>query len=460
MHYSEAGNATAEGGYASTFQQEIEVMNRADGLYIRHHFKNLAANRLEIIWPENSVNRACFIESTESCSRLDENATAFMEGENQEQSISYMIPRTESMNKAYLFKDSFAKIHHSIASSTHFHLTDEIGIEGQWINGLKIIGREKMGLIDYSFYRGQGEVTDLYWQENEGSLLFNSDKLSVYGFNTSIEKEEYEAAEIVFKTLEIPHYTLMLNSGHGPIHSNRFIVKNVAEGEKVTNAILVNQIHKQFSIEATDDFTAEFIASLLIEKGVGSSRMNELYEEVANTLTVAEMKSFTEKVTKNHDELINSTYLDDVVEEVTGFQTSFFEKNDHVNNPIYPFIFEEPRTVYINGKENADIKILLKDGKTLYPGIQIMRNLGFEMDQNDRSLYLESATKKYRFPLAEPFYVFNERKYNVMSTPFERISNEFYFDEVSLIRIFLLDIKKSADKIDITPISIEVEENS
>lgn len=460
MHYNEAGNATAEGGSQPTFQQEIEVMNRSDGLHIRHHFNNLSAKRQEIFWPDKSVNRACHIESGTACSRLDEDLTAFIEGEEQKQSISYTIPRNEAMNKAYLFKDVFAGLHQSKASSTYFHLTDEIGIGGQWINGLKLIGHEEMGLIDYSFYKGQGEVTDLYWHNEKLPLLFNGDKLSVFGLDTDLNSEEYKSADKVFQELEMPHYTLLLNSGNEPVSSSRFIVRNLAEDDIITDTILVNQIHKQFQVEPSDHLTAEFIASLLSEKAVGSNHTADVYEEILGALSASEFESFTEIVTTNKDDAINSTFLDGVIEEVTGFQTSFFKNNDNVNNPLHPFLFEEPRTVYINGEENPSIKILLKNGKTLYPGVQIMRELGFEMLQNDRSLYLEKGSVKYRFPLQENFYVFNERRYNVMAIPFERIAGEFYFEEVSLIRIFLLDIQKSAEKVDIAPISINVEESN
>ena len=456
MHYSEAKNVTAKEGVQTTFHQEIEVMNRADGLYIRHHFRNLSGTRQEIVWPEMSTNRACYLESAVTCSRLDENLTAFIEGDEEEQSISYVIPRTGPMDATFLFKNIFTGLHNSIPSSTYFHLTDEIGIGGQWVNGLKLVGTEKMDLVDYSFYRGQGAVKDLYWQKPEAPLLFNSDKLSVYGFNTQLNIEEYEEADSYFKELEIPHYSIVLDSGYEPINSSRFIIKELAEGERVTDAILMNHINKQFTIDPGDHLSSEFIASLLSGKPIGSNRTNELYSELVGVLSEQEMETFTTLLTKDKESLINTVLLDDVVEEVTGFKTSFFKKNENITNPLYPFLFEDPRTVYINGEESESMSVLLKDGKTLYPGIEIMRELGFEVTQNDRSLYLKSATKNYRFPLKENFYVLNERKYNVMSIPFERIADEFYFEEVSLIRIFLLDIRKSPEQVDIAPISIDV----
>ena len=47
--------------------------------------------------------------------------------------------------------------------------------------------------------------------------------------------------------------------------------------------------------------------------------------------------------------------------------------------------------------------------------------------------------------------MYNERKFNIVSAPFEIIEGEFYFEEGWLIRLFLFDIEKKAETIDIVP---------
>jgi len=41
----------------------------------------------------------------------------------------------------------------------------------------------------------------------------------------------------------------------------------------------------------------------------------------------------------------------------------------------------------------------------------------------------------------------------VKSTLFEKIDDEFYFDEAIFIRVFLVEIKKTPEEIDIVPIA-------
>ena len=62
-----------------------------------------------------------------------------------------------------LFNEPFAALHGSSASYTLFHMTDETGIGGLWVNGLKRVGTKKM-----THYR----LFIIPWQgRGQGSLL-------------------------------------------------------------------------------------------------------------------------------------------------------------------------------------------------------------------------------------------------------------------------------------------------
>ena len=127
-----------------------------------------------------SIALAYLAEAT-SCDRLDENAIAFLEGGNSSQSISYEIPKGGPLQKNEIIHDVFAELHAMKAEFTSLHITDEAENGGMWVNGLKRIGHKKMNMIDYTFYKGRGEVRDLYWQQRELPVVFQGEKLSVFG---------------------------------------------------------------------------------------------------------------------------------------------------------------------------------------------------------------------------------------------------------------------------------------
>lgn len=449
MHYNDAGNVTAENHEKLTYGQEIEVTNRPDGLYIRHHFKELSDDQYEIMWPEMSIERSCYLKDTDTCSRLSEDETAFLEGEINRQSIMYVIPKVKAMEQTMLLKNVFATLGHSESTSSLLHLTDEMGIGGLWVNGLEFIGNKKMALIDYSLFSGNGEVTDLYWQKNEQPLAFEGNRLSVFGKN--IDLEMFKEIDTTLISVDASHSTIVVDDNNAPLKSKRFVIVNGAEAKKAADVFIVNSTYERFSIPREDSLIAEIVTSILVEKAIGNEKSRAIYEVLVDNLSESELKQIVEKVNSLDGKLVDASILDEVVLEVTGYRTSYFSKNTTLDTAFVPFLLEDPRTVYIDGSESLDAAVILKEGKALYPATEIMRALGFEVKTNEQSLYIEGEGRKFRFPLKESFYVYNDRKYDVQSIPFERIGDEFYFDESPFIRIFIVGIEKNAETIKIIP---------
>lgn len=166
-----------------------------------------------------------------------------------------------------------------------------------------------------------------------------------------------------------------------------------------------------------------------------------------------EIEEVTEMLRDNKGQEIDATYLDLLIGDTMDFKTSFISKNNNPGVAIHPFILEDRRKITLSGEEVSDVSPIIKDGKSLYPVTKIMRELGYDVSSNKQSLYIKNSLRSFRFPLKEKFYVYNDRRYNVKSTLFEKIDDEFYFDEAIFIRVFLVEIKKTPEEIDIVPIA-------
>jgi len=448
MHYSSSGFVTAKDNDGLTYAQEIEVTNRADGLYIRHHFSGLSNNKYEIVWPESSTNRSCYLEEVTACSRLDDQSASFTEGEEDRQSIMYFIPKDGPMVRSSLFKNIFATLADSEPTSNFLHLTDETGIGGMWVSGLELLGSEERALINYSLFSGYGELTDLYWQKNLLPSIYEGEKLSIFGIDTNVEA--FERVEAILESIEAPHKTIVVDASSTPVVSKVFKVTNELDGDRIVNSLIVDQVGQRYSIPQEEQLTAEVVASLLSGKSIGIEKSTITYEALVDNLTQEELEKVISKISEIQEEPVSASLLDKTIEEVTGYKTSFLVKNNSAD-AFYPLLFEDTRAVYIDGEESTDVAVIIKDGKVLYPGTKIMRELGFNISSNEQSLYMDGGDRSFRFPLKEPFYVYNDRKYSMQSVPFERVGDEFYFVEAPFIRIFILGIEKTAEKIDIIP---------
>lgn len=448
MHYNQAGNVVAKKDTVATYTQEIEVINREDALYIRHHFSELPSGRHEIVWPATSISHSCYTEEAPSCSRLDESATAFVEGENNQQSISYEIPKDRPMLKTRLFKESFVALRDASAVSTLFHLTDETKNGGLWVNGLKRVGHKKMEHIDYSLFRGAGEVKDLYWQKDDLPILYDGDRLTVYSAEKGLAL--LKEADAALKEIKAKHSTVVIDANKPALEATRFSVVNHTDIADLSDSLLSNAIHSRFSISNKEDLTAEVTAAILIQKATGSKRSRKAYSMLTESLSTNELEKLRRQLVVQSGNKLNAKTLDKMIGVVTGYKTEFFARNgEGSRQPLHPFLIEDPRKVKVDSSVKPEIGVVLKDGKEWYPAREILSSMGYKVTSNKQSLYIENEVRKFRFPMKELFYVYNEQRYDLSSTPFKALEGDYYFEENAFIRFFLLSIEKSADSITI-----------
>lgn len=456
MHYKQAGDVIAKDANTSTYQQEIEVMNRSDALYVRHHFSGLSQGRHEIIWPEASTERSCYTAEVTSCGRLDDSLTAFVDGDNEKQSISYKIPKTAKMQQAVLFNEPFVMLRGATVASTRFHLTDETRRGGMWVNGLKQVGTKKMELIDYIFFQDAGGVQDLYWQQNSLPLVYEGKKLAVYG--STGNAEQFKGVDETLETIGADHSAIVIDQTNIAVQSQRFIVSENADVNNVSDLFLTSAMFARFSIPQQQRLVAEIMASILGDKAMGTKQSHQAYDKLVVALSPEELERLKELASSKVGQDVSASILDDMVGEVTGFKTSYFKTAIEKETANHPFLFEDTREVQIDGENYVDIAIVLKDDKTLYPAKSILSHAGYSIRTNEQSIYIESDSRQFRFPKKELFYVYNERKFDVRTMPFEVLAGEIYFEESWFKRIFLLTIDKTADTIDIVNLSTVLKE--
>ncbi len=456
VHYNDAGNVKAQEEVKTYYTQEIEVTNRIDALYIRHHFRGLSDKQLDINWSTDSTERGCVSRDADSCERFNEGATAFVANENQQQTITYKIPKTTDMQNEMLFNNIFATLQGSIAQSTILHITDEVGIGGMWVNGLRKVGTESRELITYSLYRGAGGVEDLYWQKNDLALLYNGERIAVYGEQGDLEK--FKETDAQLQNVSSTHSTVVFSDTSTPMTSSRFIIANENEIKGAMDRLVTNSISMKYSFTETDHLLKEVVSSILSGQMMGTSIAQAIYTEWNDTLNEEEHTDFISLLRKMSGKTLDAEDLDGIVSQVTGHDTSFFTRNITEQRSTYPFLLEDERSVTLNGEEQTDTHVILKDGKAFYSTTEILTPLGFTVTTNEQSIYIESADRKYRFPKRELFYVLNDRRYKVNTTPFEEIDGTFYFEENAFKRLFLLSIDKTDENIAIIPISSLIKE--
>lgn len=441
MHYSQLADASGTPDRESRYVQEIEVINRADALYIRHHFHNLDEGRHEIILPAESRNRACFLETGSSCARINENATAILEGEEDRQSISYEIPKTGKVESRKLFKEPFASLRNAKPDSTILHVTDETGSGGMWVSGLELVGSKKMDMVDYSLFKGNGNVPDLYWQRKSLPQVYRGGRLSVYG--NPIDADLADQLNSTLAKLNARHIAVVMDPSGKPLQTSRFLITQLKATE-LSDEILESGVRSQYGISDKDQLVASLVASIITDESTGTKKAKEAYELLKRSLSADQYAQLKTHLTEKQGERLDAVELDNLIGEVSGWKTSFVQKN---TTGTYPFLLEDTRMITMNGEAQEDISAVLMDKQTLYPANKILTRSGYSISANESSIYIESDKEKFRFSLRDPFYVLNEKRYELREKPFTVIDNAYYFEEDALRRLFHLSIQKNEDTI-------------
>lgn len=453
MHYQDANDVSAGSSAQITYDQEIEVTNRADGLYIRHFFTNLPSERLEINWPKESEQRTCHVEDSNSCTRLNEETTAFTESEETTQAISYVIPKKGAVGDAELLQSVFVNLYGMTPNATVLHMIDEEHSEGMWITGLQQVGYKKLPRTEYMLFSGSGQVEDLYWQKHQKPIQYSSDYLTVYGNDSTDGIEQFEDA---LQLLNAPHMAIVLNDRDQAIVKNRVAVSTKDKMNEVFHQIAASQYYVNYQAETVDPFTAKVVTALLLEGEYKETIAQNAMGELENTLTTSQMAELSDQLIKKYGEPMSAEIVDELIKEITGYQTSFFQKNAQTEKEIYPLLLEDTRELIVAEKA-LEKHAIVKGDRTYFPIENMMKEIGYDVSSNEQSLYIQNADNQYRFPLNAHFYVFNDRRFNIQSMPFQRIEGEFYFEKSAMLRIFRLLLEETTEEVMIKSIDMPKE---
>lgn len=433
-----------------TFTQEVNVTYREGRLVILHDFFSLPNQAVTIDWPLSSENRGCHIEGDVNCSRLSDDLTKFEKGEASRQTISYEIPVQEPLNNQQLWKDVFAFLSDGKAGSSVVHVTDETKVGGMWLTGLPVIGKKTLSLVDYTLFNGMGAIGDLYWQKEILPTVYKDQQLSLYA-SQPIE-EEVRQALITNNTPEINQHISVIETINGEnLHAHRLVFIPSANLPNFEEELIIRSVKGQYTFSAKSIYSLETVASFLTNQAVGTQKSKAMYESLVAYMTKLQKEEWTSQLFESKGQTISPELLDEWLTEILSLKTSFFVMNEQSATELLPLLFEETRSIFINELENKDMTIIFSNGRVLYSVKPMLSLFGYEMKETTTSFYIQNAARAFRFPLKEPFYVFNERRYDALSQPIEKIGESYYIEESWLIRLFLIDIQKEENQINISP---------
>lgn len=448
FQYQVYSSKLEEGKDSFTYSQEIEVIYRNNSLDIRQHFKNLSKQSISIQWPEKAKNPSCLMASKTSCDRLTEDATRFKVGDSRNQSVSYIIPLDGGLKSKQLIQDVFAELSNGTVSYTTIHISTDSRIVGQWVTGLPFIGQQTLSLVNYSMFSGEGHIDELYWQASGLAIQYEQPIVSIYSakpvtaaLSGAIDKMDF---------LNENHISIIQGKNSRTSKNSRILFLPELSVSSIERNVILSQVLSKYDFKGSPEWLSEYVASYFVQSNLGSSKTKKIKAQLDNYLTEADAVKWLATLEELQGQTISPKILDEKLSSIIQGKTSYFQMNTNSDKIIYPVLIEDNRAVYIDEMPYEDVKVILYEGQILYSAAPILKTLGYVASEGENGYYVNSATRVFRFPKEPGFYVFNQRRYNTLSEPVTKIGDQYYIEEAWLTRLFLVDLKKSDKRIDIT----------
>ncbi|MFU8646348.1 RNA polymerase II [Lysinibacillus sp. RSDA_15] len=429
------------------YSQEIEIVYRENSLDIRQHFKNLPNQKVKIKWPGKATNPSCFIENEKSCDRLSDEVSYFAKGETKSQSVSYIIPIEGGLKNKMLLQDVFATLINGEASYSIVHISTDSKINGQWITGLPLVGQQQLSLVNYTMFRGNGTVHDLYWQAGKLKVQEQTPVLSIYA-QQAVPNDFLKSLESL-QFLNDEHIAIIQEKSPVPVHDERLLFLPTLTAQAVEQEVILSQIKSQYTFVDSPEWLLEVVASYLVNDSIGGDKAKKIVKTLNDYMTDSQQQSWQDKLKKLGDDPISPNTMDEYLSQVLDAKTSYFTLNAAQKNGTYPLLFEDSRDVYVNDVLKEDVHVILYEGQALYTADTLLPYLGYTVGEGKNGYYVNSEHRTFRFPKEPGFYVFNQRRYSTISEPIIKIANQYYVEEAWLQRLFLVELQKKEERIQV-----------
>ncbi|HYK74669.1 MAG TPA: hypothetical protein VEV44_16360 [Pseudoneobacillus sp.] len=425
----------------SSANQKIQIVSSSNNININQTFSGLNPKKeYKIMVPNLISDWTCETKSGESCKSNDQNPTTF-QPEDGVIKIVYSIPINRddlftilSNWKMKLYGVSIQ--HSSIAIAESYHR------KGTWIAGLPFKAYKELDLIDFFSFEGDGDFETLYFQKKP--FIFHYQEIFYGYYSNGQENKKLNLSK--YSQLKKKNFTVIVSSDFLTYENkDMLIVKNTQPITDIDHS-LVTQFFK-YKLENETDWLVSLFTSFSFNNKSPIKKTNEILNELNRELSSSELQEFYQKVAGSPSTL-GVKELDQILGEVKGLKTSFFQKNIEANSNV-PLYFMETKLVNFKEEKEKKAELIYMDSKRLYPIETMLSIIGYKISQVDDKLNLNKKSFYYQFDLNHNLFLFNGHDYGLLESPIVEVNHHYYMDQNWLQTLFKISIKEDGAKLTI-----------
>ncbi|MBU8877697.1 hypothetical protein BGM26_01675 [Bacillus sp. FJAT-29790] len=424
--------------------QEITVQTSKEELQITQKLTGLTTGKeYRMTIPESLLRWSCIKAKGEGCETKDEHA--FL-SENNEIMFEYNIS-VSNEKKSFLLNDWTTVLPEVEIKSTSIEIIDSVRRKGTWVTGMPLKGHKEMDLIDYYYFTGIGDTPSIYWQLSPLEIKQSHNGI-VYYTNQLGSSADYSFNEIKELT-NFPSVSVVLSDENAEITGKRIILTHGIDEEMLKRKLINYFYEEKFKgIPSNEQWILDVFTSATANLPAKTEKGKAILLEMNKKLSEEELTLFFKQLNSGPQKLTTQT-LDNFMGKLKGYNTRFFTLNKDKSAPFVPLYFSDPRKVTIMGKEKKDIKVMIEEGNMLYPFIDTMRELGFEVKSlaDQEMILLTKGSNSYRFYLNRNIFIYNEEDYGLLESPLTNLNGKIYMNKQWIQTIFNISINEGTQEI-------------
>ncbi|WP_313804160.1 stalk domain-containing protein [Cytobacillus sp.] len=420
--------------------QVLTIQSSGKDLLISQRITGLSKEKeYKVIIPNQLFHWTCVKDNGDLCESKDEDPQTFLPDDST-LVFQYTIP-IQKEDASFFLSEWTTKIPEVMIKTTNIEVIDTFRRKGTWVAGAPLKGLKELDLIDYYLFTGVGDAPSLYWQPSSLHKDQESNQIAYYseqlGEKNGLQFEELENLK------GFPFLSVVFTDQFIEQSSKGILITSPNLKEEDLKRKLINQYYETKFKEMLNedkwllDVFTSYTAKLEPETEKGMAILKELHKK----LSAEEMRKLFNRV-NNESADITAAKLDGFIYDLKGLQTRFFSLNKSEPRSFSPFYYYDSRKIIINEKEKSEIEAIYKENSLLYPFLETLTGLGFEVTMlpDDDAILVIKDNNSYRFYLNRNIFIYNEEDYGLLENPLTNLNGKYYISKQWLQQLFKVSI--------------------
>jgi len=424
-----------------SYQVNETIHMEVKGRYIEveHEFFGLPTGNYQLNF-QKSIKPVCQ-EDDKSCQQSG-NQKQNLETNGGTLRFTYKLKKSTS--QAFVLDNWAVQLEQVKIENTRVEITDYSNKVGIWAAGARLIGETEKEKISYYVFEGREGTFPLYYQQKK-SKQFEAGDVMVYGASSG------RLVQAVQKYEAIAPITLIITTAASPFSSEHLLIGPSVD--KLAHVLSKRYYQTYYPFSNKKERWLQSVIGAYVRDEKPKGKAKQLYEELAKGLTKEQQAAFVSVLKKKRGQEFSAEYLDELLSNVTGLVTHYFELNKVKSHKVHPLIFINQAKWLNRDGEHSVVQSVTVRLKRYYLLEQVTEKLGFHAEWVNQHFYLNNGSKTFRLYPGKKVFLYNEKAHSVEGTLLTQFNNQYYISEDYMLKVFNVFVREQNNELELVDLN-------